>query len=844
MSSHFLVDKSMALEARFGGFALASGRTFPEPGAPPRFGPDRGYALARIDLSLDIDPVGRRVEGVARMDVRPLPGGLGDVAFDLDHVVVTAVTDSAGQPLSWRHDGARLSVTGLGPDGGVVVIHYGGTPARGLYFVGPSSAEPDRGHQVWSQCQDDDGHCFFPCIDHPSVKAPMGLEIRAPKGYTVVSNGRLVDREGDLWRWEQAEPIPAYLVTVVVARLTVLEDSWEGRPVRYLAPTGTDDATLRRVFGKTPAMMAFLSARTGVPYPWPRYDQVVVYEFIFGGMENVAATTLTDLVLTDERAALDYDADDLVVHELAHQWFGDLVTCQDWSQAWLNEGWATYSEHLWKTHDLGPDEADYALFGQLGEYLTEESGRYSRAIIHYGFREPIDLFDRHLYEKGGLVLHTLRHSLGDGPFFAGVQGYLERHRHGTVHTRHFQRALEDATGRNLDHFFQQWVESPGHPAVTVETDWEDGRLNVTVTQTQSGDGVPEAFHFTLPLAIAAGDQITEVALPVRERSRTWTLPCPTAPDRVEVDAGFRALADLTVKGSRGRLIASLQSDRGVIGRIRAARALAGEASPAAIAALCRALTEDSFWGVRVEIAGLLGKLGGDRAREALLGALAEPHPKARKAVVNALGEHRHPDVVSALTTLALDGDPSIQVEGEAARSLGRGRAANAVEVCQALLSRDSWGEVLRARALEGLGHTRAPEALPLLLDASTIAWRSRVRAAAAGALGRLADELPSARLAAVDRLVELAQDAPFRVRMAAISGLGVARDPRSAGALQALHEAADDGRLKRQAYEALQKVSAGRTGDDALAALRRDLDGLRDQNRDLRDRLAKLEGGP
>jgi aminopeptidase N len=188
--------------------------------------------------------------------------------------------------------------------------------------------------------------------------------VRVPDGYGVVSNGRLTAYDGHQWHWVQPEPMPAYLFTLVVMKMDAYEDQWDGIPLRYVVPAGTDADTVRRVFKKTPEMVAFLSNLVG-RYPWPRYDQVVVHDFIFGGMENIAATTLIDICLTDTRAALDWDAEDLIEHELAHQWFGDLLTCQDWSQGWLNEGWATYSEHLWYTHDRGQAEGDWHLWGAL-----------------------------------------------------------------------------------------------------------------------------------------------------------------------------------------------------------------------------------------------------------------------------------------------------------------------------------------------------------------------------------------------------------------------------------------------------------------------------------------------
>lgn len=833
MSSHFLTDKSLVLESRFGGWAFDGPRPFAEPGVEPHYGPDRGYRVAHTTLELDIDPEARTLRGVATLRFEALAGHGPRWELDLDELTVDGVEDPHGAPLAWTHRDGRLTV----PAVAAVVVRYHGTPRRGLYFVGPDPSAPQRPPEAWTQGQDEDAHFVFPCFDHPSMLAPFTLRVTAPEGFGVVANGRLVRVEGRTWEWEQSEPIAAYLVTVVVMRMDVHPDAWDGIPVRYVVPAGTDAATVRRVFGKTPEMVRFLSERYG-RYPWPRYDQVVVHEFVFGGMENVAATTLTDLVLTDERAALDWDAEHLILHELAHQWFGDLVTCQDWSQGWLNEGWATYSEHLWSTHHEGVDEGAYALFQQLGDYLAEDGGRYRRPIVTYLFREPIDVFDRHLYEKGALVLHTLRHTLGEEGFWAGVRLYLERHRHSPVHTRHFQRALEDATGRNLDRFFAEWVFGAGHPALEVTVGWADGLLSVTVKQVQEGEGVAPVFHF--PIEVGFGAERRTLVVDARER--TFTLPCAAQPDRVRVDGDFRLLADLKLKGPRSMLVAALKGDEGVVGRIRAARALAEEGSPEAVEALCAALVADPFWGVRAEIADKLGERGGERAAAALIGALKDPHPKARRRVVTALGAVRRPEVAAALKDHGTD--PSVQVEGEIAKSLGRLRDPEARAWCERLLDRPSWGEVLRSRAAEGLGALRDRAVLPALLKLTAPELPTRARAAACAALGRLGDEVEEVRTDALERLLELAEGDNFRVQVAAINALGVLKDPRAMAVLARVHAQAGDGRCRRLAFEAMASIRAGRTTPEGLQNLRREVESLADQGRKLRDRLEKLESRP
>jgi aminopeptidase N len=842
MSSHALTDKSGQLEAAFSGFLLDAPH-FAEPGIEPHYAPDSGFVLKHTDLHLTIDPVGKTMSGEAVLHIAPLPSGLGEVIFDLDDLYVASVENAdTGSALSYRHDSGKIRILGVPAEGGKIRICWSGAPTRGLYFTGPNAAVPDRPHMAWSQCQDEDAHFFFPCLDRPGVKAPMDIRITVPEGFQAISNGAVAGVQGQTYRFVQADPIPVYLFTVIVGDLMIIDDGDETLPIRYLAPAGTDEAVMRRVFGKTPAMIAFFSKVFGYDYAWPRYDQIVVHDFIFGGMENVAATTLTDLVLTDERAAIDWDAEDLIAHELAHQWFGDLVTCQDWSQGWLNEGWATYSEVVWKAHDLNQDEADYHLFLDLTNYLAESGGRYQRPIVSYHFREPIDMFDRHLYEKGALVNHTLRTELGETAFWGGTQHYLQRHAHGTVHSRDLQRAMEEVSGRNLDGFFQQWVEAPGHPVLEVSTSWSSGQLKVSVSQKQKGDKVPKAYRFPLTIKMITSTGSSEITLAVAERSRAWTIPCPEEPTRVEIDSGFRFLADLRIKSSRALLLASLRDDSCVVGRIRAARALAKEGSPKAIASLITALSQEPFWGVRIAIAKLLSTIGTADCRTALIDCIGESHPKARKGIVTALGGlGPHADITAALMTLAKKGDESLQVEAEAARSLGRLRAEGAVDICAEVAARPSWGAMMSARAIEGMSHTRDPAALPHLLSWSEADKPERARAAAAAGLGRLADQVESCRAEAIDRLVQLAKDGPFRVRYAAIPALGTARATQAIGMLRRVHEGQGDGRLRRQAFEAIRRIRRGRSGESAVAGLRQDLDTMREENRSLRSRLDKLE---
>ena len=239
----------------------------------------------------------------------------------------------------------------------------------------------------------------------------------------------------------------------------------------YVLPGREDDG--ERAFGNTPRMIELFEQRTGVPYPYARYSQIAVSDFIFGGMENTTATTQTDRTLHDAIAHLDFSSDPLVSHELAHQWFGDLLTCRDWAHAWLNEGFATFFEGVWREADLGYDEYLYDVFGWVSDYLEEDADRYRRPIVCNTFRDPIEIFDRHLYQKGAAVLHMLRGELGDARFWRSIRHYAERNARRNVETIDLVRAVEDATGRNLRAFFDQWIFTGGHPELEVSLAWDE-----------------------------------------------------------------------------------------------------------------------------------------------------------------------------------------------------------------------------------------------------------------------------------------------------------------------------------------------------------------------------------
>ncbi|MFO0737018.1 MAG: M1 family aminopeptidase [Labilithrix sp.] len=832
----------------------AAGRPFAFTNSPRHFERPRPFAIQHIALDLALDFATKSVAGSATLRLRRIDPEATRIDLDAIGFTVESVTVD-GKAAKYVYDGRVLGIdVPADRDRFPIVVTYAVTPRKGIYFLDADEHVPQRPKQAWTQLQEEDARHLFPCHDKPHVKMTTEAKIRVPKGFYVLSNGALVarnvDGEHETFHWKMDEPHPSYLVTIVAGEFTELTDvahvvgespeleetvKVQGRdvPVTYLVPKGRE-ADGKRTFARTPEMIAYFSQLLHIPYPWNKYAQVVVSDFIFGGMENTTATTMYEHILLDERAAIDVTSEDLIAHELAHQWFGDLVTCRDWSEGWLNEGFATFMEHVWRAHVLGPDEYDYGVRNDLASYLAEASGRYRRAIVCQDYDAPLDLFDRHLYEKGGLVLHVLKAELGDGLFWRGVTQYLHRHARGVVETRDLMRALEEVSGRSLGRRFEELVYKPGHAEVDIDLSWSDGVLSVGAKQTQaSTDGVPSVFEVPIVLAIAG--QAPPVKLRLASRADTFAIPCPERPAFVVVDPQMQILGEVTLKAPADMLRNQLAKAPTARGRWLAAAALSRIDDPPTISALAARLHDDEeAWMVRVECAEALGKIRARECFDVLVKGLEITHPKVRRAVCDALGRFKTADAVKALTPKALR-DESYLVEAEAARSLGKTRQPSAFETLLDVLGRPSWADVITSAAIDGLAQLRDDRALAHLYTRTRYGHPSRVRRAAALAIPKITTDRR-----AREHLEELLDDPDSILRLDIARALLELGDARSRSALRARAEIELDPRARRRMKEAIRDL-----GDHAARKTQKPLEDLierlENEQKDLKARLAKLE---
>ncbi|MCK9518372.1 MAG: HEAT repeat domain-containing protein, partial [Dehalococcoidia bacterium] len=818
------------------------------PGDRPVWPRDRVVDVRHIALDLSLDIEGKRVSGTATHTVCPLNDGLGSVPFDAVEMTIEAVRLN-GEPAKFTHDGRELCVDLRSEQGRgtelEIAVDYSATPRLGLYFVGPDQEYPEKPVQVWSQSQDEDSRYWFPCYDHPSQKQTSEVRVRVPGSWFALSNGTLVEERDNedgtkTFHWKQERPHSTYLMTVAAGEFTRIDASREGLTIDYFVEA-KDVEDGERTFKNTPAMIEMFERVTGVAYPWAKYSQVVVRDFVFGGMENTSATTMTENILVDRKAGKDYTSDPLISHELAHQWFGDLLTCRDWSHGWLNESFATYSEVLWYEEQYGADETRQYIIDTMNDYVDEQ---YRRPIVTNVFRDPIDIFDRHLYEKGAMVLHTLRGVLGDDAFFRSVRRYCSENLDRNVVTQDLIDAIASETGRNLEWFFDQWVFRPGHPELKVSWSWDDDAklATVRVKQTQdTKDGVP---LYRVPVTIdfrTGRGRPQAFRVEVAEAEHTFVFPLAAKPDLCRFDPYNRVLKELEFDKSTAELRLQLGDDDDVWGRATAAKALGKKGGREATEVLAEAVLRDRFWGVQAAAAKALGEIRGSSARDALVSALQVRHPKARRAVVAALGEFRGDEsVLTSLVPLSRR-DASWFVEAEANRSIGKLRLPGSFDAILVNFDRRSFREVVRVGCIDGLVELRDEHGFEALTRAARYGEPFQARGPAVSALAKLGEFFPERKRQLGEQIAAFTRDPDFRVRVAAANALKTLKDATQIPALERMAEAELDGRAVRTARSAVLELRKGAQTDEEVKQLRQDLEKLRDENTRLRERLDRVE---
>jgi aminopeptidase N len=812
----------------------------------------------RLDLKVDVQK--KTVDGEATIQLRDKQPTqsvrLNAVGFEIQEVTLASGSQTA-VPAKYAYDGSYLIVNlgsrwHPGQDGTLRVRYRLDNPKSGLHFFAPSKSEPDAPLLVWSQGESTFNRYWFPCFDQPDQRQTSQLVVTVPEGFEVVSNGKLLGRKPNAdktvtFDWRQDKPHPAYLVTLVVGQFDVVEEEWDGIPVMYYVPKGRRDE-VAPTFAHTREMLTFFSHRFGIHYPWDKYAQVMCYQF-GGGMENTSATTMGDRILLDQRSLLDRTSDWIISHEMAHQWWGDMVTCRDWSHTWLNEGFASYAEALWAEHDKGRDEYAHNMYQKAGGAI---SGGKTRPIMDRHYTSPDSMFDNRSYPKGAWVLHMLRQHVGDEPFFKGLAQYGNAFRFQSAETDDFRRVMERTTGRDLERFFYDWLERPGNPdvSVSIEEIPDSQQARVVIKQTQAG----EAFHIPLKLVFhcEASRTPTVIEQEMTDKELTIQVPLSSTLVRVDTDPDQALLTDLKVTQSNDLWRAQLLEGPDVVSRIRAAKHFAESKAGAERELLARAFTAERYWAVKTELASALGAGKDKVGREALVQGLHDADARVRRASVENLGKSGHDaHTVTVLKEILEKGDPSYGVAGAALTAYAEQGAKDAVAVITPWLSKPSHQHILTSDALRALAATNDPATVETLLSWTQTAKPQECRGAALRGLTQLAKNKNLTRALHQQITKALVSAVESQNRTILMNVLFALPDmetvpPALLAAVDKLSKDAPEERIREMIKGIADRMRSkaapsGAGASSEVAQLRAEIDKLRRDQEKLRERLDRYE---
>lgn len=798
--------------------------------------PSRTFTTTHISVDLDVDVVKQTIAGGVINTVRALRNGTSDISFNcVDLVIESVEVDGkaaqydypvvSDQSTSWlagttqQSADDRLVIHLSEPlarnASAKVAIKYHGAPKIGLYWIQPEKGLPNSRWEVWSQGEGEDNRRWIPCNDYPNDKATFEGRFRVAKGYTAVSNGALIEKKeaGDKteFYYKLDQPQVSYLMMLAVAQYKIVEQKWRDVPVQYVVPPYSDEKTVLRCYGLTPDMIEFFSKEIGIDYPYAKYAQVVVQDYIYGGMENTTAVVMNMRTLFDERTEPTRTEQNLIAHELAHMWWGDMLTCREWSHMWLNEGFATYYCYLYKEHHDGEDAFRYQVRGAHNDVLSADA-RDPRPIVTDFFNRKDALNNANVYIKGASFLHMLRYQLGDALYREVIKEYGEKHKFDVVETYDLMRAVKDVTGENLDWMFEQWVFLAGHPdfKVTKAFDGDTNVLRVTVEQTQKTGGLVPIFRVPVDIDVYwDGGQATH-HVTVEQQKETFYFNVPKEPVMVLFDKDDWILKTLDFGKKTSESIYELKNAP-YMSKVRAAEALAAKGSDKeTVPALKAVLLAEGHYGLRRECALALGKIGNQTALSALKEGLNAKDGQVRLACVEAMGNFYRSDDAAAALDKAANNDFAWGVRAEALTSLGKVKSANAARVCTAALAQESDRSIVRNAAINALVELRETAALGKIQKYTATGIPRECRNIAIAGYAKLAKELEkdSDRRKASDVVAASLDDWHLRTREAAIEGLAVIGDPSAVTALSRVASNDPVAEVRDRAQKAADRVTA------------------------------------
>jgi aminopeptidase N len=807
----------------------APGRRPLDPASGQRqYAPDRDAAIHHLALDVTPDFTRRMISAQAILTFQPIAQPLEEVQLDAVDLDIQSVVSSQKID-AYQVTADHLVITfaaPISPDTEAsVTIRYTAQPEKGLYFRTPDMGYNAGDEHLFTQGEAIDERYWYPGYDSPNQKFTTEITCHVPAGMIALSNGRLVSEEKDAggltaFHWSQEQPHANYLVSLVAGYFKKVEDKHKDTPLAfYVPPSDINEAP--NSFRDTRDIMEFYEEEIGVPYPWAKYYQVVVQDFMEGGMENTSITTLTERTLYTDATENVRSSQGLIAHEMAHQWFGDLVTCKDWSQIWLNEGFATFYALLYDEHKNGRDAMLYGLY-------TTARGIFGvsndvRAIVSRKFDSPDDNFGYLAYDKGGFVLRMLRSQLGEDLYRRCIRTYLEQHKFGNVVTEDLARVVEELSGRSYDQFFDQWVYHAHYPEIDAGYSWDEKAklAKISIRQTQKTSDDVLLFNFPLTLAFKTSNGIVEQTITVKDKSQDFYFPLDSAPRIVRVDPHLALLAKIDFSAPTPMLYAQLEDNDDVVGRLLAIDTLKDSKGHQAVEKLSHALNHDPFYGVRIEAARALESIHDDESLEALLASMKQSDARVRNRVMSAIAQFYDARALEAeRRALAEERNPEIQ--SQSIRALSKYPQADARPLLLPLLESHSYRNGILDAAIGALSAQDNPADIAPLRDTLKARKTEMTSRGFSGGLNDLATLARDCNKKDEVRefIIGYVNDKNTSIQTGAIRALGALEDPGAIPALQTFASASHESPTQRAAASALEAIRSGRQRGDDLRDLR------------------------
>jgi aminopeptidase N len=547
------------------------------------------------------------------------------------------------------------------------------TNNKGLFFINPLGKEKNKPTQIWTQGETESNSGWFPTIDKPNQKTTDEISMTVLDKYKTLSNGLLVSQKKNsdgtrTDKWKMDLPHAPYLMMMVVGEYSVINDSYKGKEVSYYVEKEYAPVA-RKIFGLTPEMIGFFSRITGVDFPWPKYAQITVRDFIAGAMENTTATTHGDIYAQkDARQLIDGNTwEDIIAHELFHQWFGDYITTESWSNTTLNESFADFSETLWEEYKHGKDAGDEQNYNGMQAYMLR--GGEKKDLVRFHYKGQLDMFDEVSYQKGGRILNMLRNQVGDSAFFKSLNLFLTTKKFQSAEAQDLRLAFEEVTGQDLNWFWNQWYYGSGHPKLDISYNYDaTGKTaKVYIRQTQPD----KIFRFQISVDVYQGAEKNRYKVWVDQVADTLSFPAASKPDLINVDGDKILLCEKVDHKTLDNYLFQYQYAGSYVDRREAIDFASGEKDAKALDLMKTAL-KDKFPGLRIYAIQKLN-IKNDSIKnvvDPLLADLAKNDPKSlvRAEAIGALGKYKK-DTYKELFLKSINDSP-YSVAGNSLLALG------------------------------------------------------------------------------------------------------------------------------------------------------------------------------